>query len=138
MQLYAAHPPKSLVYTSMRIKVHYLCTAGNRITELEGLTPQNLPSLRTLDLHSNALTSTVGIQLPALQKLYLASNRLAKLEGLEGLRQLTTLHLRANRITSCDGFAPSMEALQYLNFRSVGTLPHRLPSTAFDLLGLSF
>ena len=73
--------------------------------------------MRSLDLHNNQLTSTAGIRLPTLQKLYLASNKLTQLEGLEPLKQLTTLHLRDNQISTLDGFAPSMEALQYLNLR---------------------
>ncbi len=90
---------------------------ANQITELSGLTETQLPCLTSLDLHGNKLTSTIGIHLPSLQKLYLASNTLTKLEGLEGLRQLTTLHVRENQITTLDGFAPSMEGLQYLNLR---------------------
>ncbi|XP_064385299.1 leucine-rich repeat-containing protein 23-like [Halichondria panicea] len=91
--------------------------SSNQITELSGLTETQLPCLTSLDLHGNKLTSTIGIHLPSLQKLYLASNTLTKLEGLEGLRQLTTLHVRENQITTLDGFAPSMEGLQYLNLR---------------------
>ena len=89
----------------------------NQISELCGLTVKNLPCLRSLDLHNNELTSTVGIKLPTLQKLYLAANKLTHLDGLEQLKQLTTLHLRDNHISTLDGFAPSMDGLQYLNLR---------------------
>lgn len=78
---------------------------------------KNLPCLQSLDLHNNQLTSTAGIRVLTLQKLYLAANKLIQLEGLEPLKQLTTLHLRDNQISTLDGFAPSMEALQYLNLR---------------------
>jgi len=81
------------------------------------MTQRTLPSLRVLDLHGNQLSSTTGLQLPSLQRLYLASNQLAGLEGLGTLRQLTTLHLRENKLSSLSGLPPSMEALQYLNLR---------------------
>ena len=91
--------------------------AANQITELVGLTDKCLPSLKALDLHGNQLASTVGISSSSLQKLYLAQNKLTSLEGLECLRSLTTLHLRSNQVATLDGFAPSMDALQYLNLR---------------------
>ena len=90
---------------------------GNKITQLEGLNQQNLPSLQFLDLHDNQLPSSAGIHLPSLEKLYLASNKLTRVEGLEGLCKMTTLHLRQNQIATLDGFAPTMESLQYINLR---------------------
>ncbi len=109
------HTPHTLYTNHTHSPPHPL--QANQITELSGLTETQLPCLTSLDLHGNKLTSTIGIHLPSLQKLYLASNTLTKLEGLEGLRQLTTLHVRENQITTLDGFAPSMEGLQYLNLR---------------------
>ncbi len=94
-----------------------LSLLANKISEVRGLTVKNLPCLQTLDLHDNHLTSTAGIRVLTLQKLYLSANKLTQLEGLEPLKQLTTLHLRDNQISALDGFAPSMEALQYLNLR---------------------
>ena len=99
----------------MTLSIIYI--AANKITELRGLTHKNLPSLQCLDLHNNQLTSSNGINLPSLQKLYLAANKLTQLEGLGSLKQLTTLHVRDNQISALDGFAPSMEGLQYLNLR---------------------
>lgn len=98
-------------------KLCVMSPIGNKITELEGLTQQNLPSLQFLDLHDNQLPSSAGIHLPSLEKLYLASNKLTRVEGLEGLCKLTTLHLRQNQIATLDGFAPTMESLQYINLR---------------------
>eukprot|EP00731_Ephydatia_muelleri_P015287 Em0008g1007a len=99
--------------------------SGNKITQLEGLNQQNLPSLQFLDLHDNQLPSSAGIHLPSLEKLYLASNKLTRVEGLEGLCKMTTLHLRQNQIATLDGFAPTMESLQYINLRgnAVAELP---------------
>lgn len=48
-----------------------------------------------------------------------AQNTIQKLEGLEGLEQLTTLHLRDNKLETLDGFCSSMKCLQYLNLRWV-------------------
>lgn len=103
----------------MRFSCNGPIPIANKITMIAGLTEKHLPCLQSLDLHENQLTSTLGINLPSLQKLYLSSNKLTKLEGLAGLRQLTTLHLRGNQIAFLDGFAASMEGLQYINLRSV-------------------
>lgn len=91
---------------------------ANQIASLTGLNNSNLPCLRILDLHGNQLESITTLQLPTLQKLYLAANKLTCCDGIQGLHQLTTLHLRDNPIATLDGFAPSMAALQYLNLRS--------------------
>lgn len=42
---------------------------------------------------------------------------LKKVEGLENLRNLTTLHLRDNHIETLSGFSEEMQSLQYLNLR---------------------
>lgn len=40
-----------------------------------------------------------------------------RLEGLERLESLTTLHLRDNQLNTLDGLSPDMKCLQYLNIR---------------------
>lgn len=90
----------------------------NKITGLAGLDTNNLPCLRILDLHNNQLENLSGIHIPTLQKLYAASNKITRCDGIQGLHQLTTLHVRENMITSLDGFVPSLGALMYLNLRS--------------------
>lgn len=55
-----------------------------------------------------------------------AQNTIRSLEGLEGLGQLTTLHLRDNQLETLDGFCSSMKCLQYLNLRWV------LPALCWD------
>lgn len=42
---------------------------------------------------------------------------LKNVEGLENLRNLTTLHLRDNQIETLSGFSEEMQSLQYLNLR---------------------
>lgn len=42
---------------------------------------------------------------------------LKKVEGLEHLSNLTTLHLRDNQIETLSGFSKEMTSLQYLNLR---------------------
>ncbi|XP_008051746.2 leucine-rich repeat-containing protein 23, partial [Carlito syrichta] len=90
---------------------------GNRIRTVTGLDPQKMVSLHTLELRGNQLESTLGISLPKLKNLYLAQNMLKKVEGLENLSQLTTLHLRDNQIGTLSGFSGEMKSLQYLNLR---------------------
>nr|XP_028685050.1 leucine-rich repeat-containing protein 23 isoform X2 [Macaca mulatta] len=77
---------------------------GNRIHMVTGLDPQKLISLHTVELRGNQLEST-------------AQNLLKKVEGLEDLSNLTTLHLRDNQIDTLSGFSREMKSLQYLNLR---------------------
>ena len=93
------------------------CFLVNDIAEVTGLTRQNLPSLRVLDLHNNKLTTTKNISIPTLRQLFLASNRIPSIEGLDEVPQLTVLHLRENEIEKLDGFTGELESLQYLNLR---------------------
>ncbi|KAJ8790905.1 hypothetical protein J1605_020999 [Eschrichtius robustus] len=99
---------------------------GNHIHMVTGLDPQKLISLHTLELRGNQLNSTLGINLPKLKNLFLvahwvrgwlAQNLLKKVEGLENLSNLTTLHLRDNQIETLSGFSKEMKSLQYLNLR---------------------
>uniref|UniRef100_A0A2K5E335 Leucine-rich repeat-containing protein 23 n=1 Tax=Aotus nancymaae TaxID=37293 RepID=A0A2K5E335_AOTNA len=85
---------------------------GTGIRMVTGLDPQKL-----ISLHTNGLESTLGINLPKLKNLYLAQNLLKKVEGLENLSNLTTLHLRDNQIDTLSGFSKEMKSLQYLNLR---------------------
>ncbi|XP_037370329.1 gamma-enolase isoform X3 [Talpa occidentalis] len=99
----------------------HLCTLdlrGNLIRQVTGLDPQKLRSLHTLELRGNQLSSTLGINLPKLKNLFLAQNQLKKVEGLENLSNLTTLHLRNNQIDTLSGFSKEMKSLQYLNLRN--------------------
>ncbi|XP_037370324.1 gamma-enolase isoform X1 [Talpa occidentalis] len=100
----------------------HLCTLdlrGNLIRQVTGLDPQKLRSLHTLELRGNQLSSTLGINLPKLKNLFLAQNQLKKVEGLENLSNLTTLHLRNNQIDTLSGFSKEMKSLQYLNLRRI-------------------
>ncbi|KAF6120137.1 leucine rich repeat containing 23 [Phyllostomus discolor] len=90
---------------------------GNQIQTVTGLDPQKLISLHTLELRGNQLESTMGLNLPKLKNLFLAQNMLRKVEGLEYLSNLTSLHLRDNQIETLSGFSKEMKSLQYLNLR---------------------
>ncbi|NXX85630.1 LRC23 protein, partial [Urocolius indicus] len=93
---------------------------GNKIQTVLGLSHGQLFSLEILELRGNKLESTAGLNLPKLKSLYLAQNTIRSLEGLEGLEQLATLHLRDNQLETLDGFCSSMKCLQYLNLRNNG------------------
>ncbi|XP_019746172.1 leucine-rich repeat-containing protein 23 [Hippocampus comes] len=92
--------------------------SGNRIQRLNGLESCLFSKLATLELRGNRLTTTNGINLPNLQRLYLAQNLITSLEGMEKLESLTTLHLRNNKLANLDGLSANMKCLQYLNIRS--------------------
>ncbi|NXT24351.1 LRC23 protein, partial [Syrrhaptes paradoxus] len=95
-----------------------LSLKGNKIQRALGLSHGQLFSLQILELQGNTLESTAGLNLPKLKSLYLAQNAIQSLEGLEGLGQLTTLHLRDNQLETLDGLCSSMKCLQYLNLRN--------------------
>ncbi|NXK40000.1 LRC23 protein, partial [Piprites chloris] len=92
----------------------------NKIQTMLGLSQDQLFSLQVLELRGNKLKSTAGLSLPKLKKLYLAQTNIRSLEGLEGLEELETLHLRDNKLETLDGFSSSMKCLQYLNLRNNG------------------
>ncbi|KAM9828347.1 leucine-rich repeat-containing protein 23 [Syngnathus typhle] len=92
--------------------------SGNRIERLNGLESCLFSKLATLELRGNRLTTTSGINLPNLRRLYLAHNLITTLEGIETLENLTTLHLRNNKLANLDGLSANMKCLQYLNVRS--------------------
>ncbi|NXT87682.1 LRC23 protein, partial [Anhinga rufa] len=97
-----------------------LSLRGNKIQTALGLSHGQLFNLQILELRGNMLKSTAGLNLPKLKNLYLAQNAIRSLEGLEGLGQLTKLHLRDNQLETLDGFCSSMKYLQYLNLRNNG------------------
>lgn len=51
-------------------------------------------------------------------RLFLAENRIEKIEGLEALVNLRTLHLRNNRLANLDGFHERCRNLRYVNLRN--------------------
>ncbi|KAK2167257.1 hypothetical protein LSH36_30g00029 [Paralvinella palmiformis] len=94
-----------------------LCLNFNELTLVDGLDPNKLSRLHTLELRGNKLTSTAGICLPNLKNLFMAANQITKLEGLDQLEHLATLHLRDNQLENLDGFSENMKNLQYINLR---------------------
>ena len=95
----------------------YIITTGNQISDVSRLSFNKLARLTQLELKANKLTSTAGIHLPGLRKLYLGDNSIVNIEQLSRLQNLTILHLRNNNITSLDGFPETLTQLQYLNLR---------------------
>ncbi|RYG69626.1 leucine-rich repeat domain-containing protein [archaeon] len=75
----------------------------NHIEYITGI--QTLHSLRILDLSFNSIRQLVdlGRSVPRLQELYVAQNKLRKIEGLQGLPHLRLLDLGANRIRAIEG-----------------------------------
>ncbi|XP_075468733.1 leucine-rich repeat-containing protein 23 [Ascaphus truei] len=98
-------------------RLESLNLVGNQVRSLEGLDCTKLCSLHTLEIRGNQLQSTAGLNLSNLRELYLAQNNIKRLEGLESLVHLTSLHLRDNQLETLDGFSENLRALQYLNVR---------------------
>jgi len=93
------------------INLEELWLGKNKIENIEGIS--NLKKLRRLDVQSNRLTSIenlVGLE-DTLEELYLAHNGIdddgaMKASGLMlQFKELTTLDLSKNRLTSCKPFA---------------------------------
>ncbi|KAM4603211.1 LOW QUALITY PROTEIN: leucine-rich repeat-containing protein 23-like [Discoglossus pictus] len=98
-------------------RLETLKLTGNQLQTLEGLDCTKLSNLHTLELRGNQLLSTAGLYLPNLRELYLAQNNLTRLDGLDSLVHLTSLHLRDNQLGSLGGISENLQALQYLNLR---------------------
>merc|ERR1711881_295428 len=93
----------------------------NLIPSCEGLDPVTLPHLQTLQLRSNKLTTTSGLEnFKTLRHLFIADNKITSLEGISTLENLELLHARDNQIVSFgedikDG---SPKKLKYINVRA--------------------
>uniref|UniRef100_A0A4W4ENC9 Leucine-rich repeat-containing protein 23 n=1 Tax=Electrophorus electricus TaxID=8005 RepID=A0A4W4ENC9_ELEEL len=109
---------------------------GNRIEGFQGQPLGQLTYLQWLSLAVNHLCDVEGLGGPSLESLNLIAlviepfelywntnlymcfqQIITKLEGLEKLERLTTLHLRDNQLETLDGINLSMNSLQYLNVR---------------------
>ncbi|TBU16024.1 hypothetical protein CWI41_040470 [Ordospora colligata] len=101
--------------------MEYLDLSDNRIAEINDL--ENVPNLKILDLSYN-LISTVnipimnleelylisndipmihGIELPMLRKLDMAANEICRIENLDGCKNLVELYLGSNQIREVEG-----------------------------------
>ncbi|PWA28685.1 hypothetical protein CCH79_00014811, partial [Gambusia affinis] len=96
---------------------HLLWLKARNIQKVSGLQNADFGNLVILELRGNQLETTSGFDLPNLRKLYLAQNFIKRLEGLEKLERLTTLHLRDNQLETLEGLCSEMKCLQYLNIR---------------------
>lgn len=88
---------------------------ANQITELADLDHTHLPCLRSLDIHSNHLTSVAGIQLPSLQELYLATNK------------LSVWGVGRQCVCVCDLLPSLYSQLPWMVLEYWGSWPHSMP-----------
>jgi Leucine-rich repeat (LRR) protein len=98
-------------------KLTELCLHHHKaLTNLKDF-PCNLPSLKKLDLQSNALKNLeyFPLTLPNLEILKISVNPLQSLFGLpSSLKRLHTLELESTRLTELTGFPKEIPNLQYL------------------------
>ncbi|CAH0553051.1 unnamed protein product [Brassicogethes aeneus] len=90
-----------------------ICTAQFDVERLEGL--------KILELRGNHLLDFAGNYPLKLEKLYMANNKITKIniDDLSKLKSLEVLHLRNNFIRKLDGFkTQSLNYLNYLNLRN--------------------
>lgn len=78
----------------------------------------NMPELKCLDFRYNLIRDLLDWNFPSLVCLYLAGNKIKRLDGIETLTSLRILHLRNNPIKKLDGFTEEMKDLFYLNLRN--------------------
>jgi len=101
--------------------LEHLNLNDNKLTTVTNFNPNLLPSLMTLQIRSNHLTSTAGIiNFPNLKHLFLASNEITSLEGINTLDNLEILHLRNNSLTTFENHFQENKntKLKYINFRA--------------------
>ncbi|KAF5839521.1 hypothetical protein DUNSADRAFT_592 [Dunaliella salina] len=112
-----------------------VCLHGNDITSTEGIS--HLTRLQHLNLSSNAVNSLEGVQgLPSLTTLNLSSNRLAgALPPLRGLPNLTHLNLSYNGLTSLQGLHAllSHSPPTAVHASHLAPLPHTHPLRKLNL-----
>ena len=90
--------------------------AGNEIVDVDFIS-KKLSRLTLIEMRGNKLTTTKGLNMRNLQKIYLGENNISRIADLDDLQHLTTLFLRQNDISNLDGFSENMLNLQYLNLR---------------------
>ena len=104
------------------IIIYSVFVPDNDISEISGSEFKRLTRLTSLEIRANRLTSTKGLYLPNVKKLYLGDNNISVIEDLSILEHVTTLYLGGNNISKLDGFTESLRNLQYLNLRLVSIL----------------
>lgn len=84
---------------------------GNKLEGMGGLTTNQLPAIKQLELRENVFASIGSIVLPTLTHLYLDGNKLESVEGVGALTALAVFSARKNQIKSLDGFSAEQKAL---------------------------
>lgn len=93
-------------------KLKELDLKGNHLIDLNGVYPQRFTKpplmkiIKRIDLNFS------------LERLFVAQNKISRLNDLSQLTNLTTLHLRDNNIRKLNGFTQFLTKLTYLNLRS--------------------
>ncbi|XP_012265960.2 leucine-rich repeat-containing protein 23-like [Athalia rosae] len=93
---------------------------SNNSIKAVDLNPYELENLKVLEIRGNILTTMNGLLFRNLRALYIAENRIERIEGLETLLNLETLHARGNFISSFDALYKTSNIcpkLSYLNLR---------------------
>uniref|UniRef100_A0A8C4QYX3 Leucine rich repeat containing 23 n=1 Tax=Eptatretus burgeri TaxID=7764 RepID=A0A8C4QYX3_EPTBU len=104
---------RSVILQNQWPYLQWLSLARNKISASNGLSH---PHLKTLFLNGNH-------DMLEFMWCYTASNKTIFLEGLKGLKHLSYLHLRDNRVSNLDGFVQEnpedeiLPSLYYLNLR---------------------
>lgn len=88
----------------------------NKITKVHF--DNNMPEIKCLDFRYNMIQDLIDWNFPNLMCLYLAGNKIKRLDGIEKLVNLRILHLRNNPIKKINGFHENMIHLKYLNLRN--------------------
>lgn len=97
--------------------IKYLYLDDNRMKMLHNLDDEYCPNLIKLSAGGNRMRSTLAQWSCSIQFLFLIKCKIRKVEGLENLVNLHTLHLRGNRIKKLHGFTWHLQSLSYLNLR---------------------
>jgi len=130
---------KKLPNFSDALKLQVLDLAKNNITSLH---PFNLPAVTALVMNNNKVLDLIGLEStrspPPLRVLDLSSNVIEQTKGIENLTNLEMLNLRNNKIKSLDGFA-ALTNLRQLDVRdnqltSMAELAHLSPLSGLRFL----
>ena len=103
-------------------------SGNNNLESLDGVVPNPLPSLETLDISNSALSSLSITNFPNLRRLYLDQNRVSQIVGLSTHKTLSTLSWRSQSL-------PSSTEIDYHSAHNITSL--HLSGNAFAIFAPS-